>query len=108
MEKVTEYIRLNAVELKSVREVAKYFGYNPEYLTTILKQSTGLSIIDHVNRSKMEEAKKLLLSSDYTISEIAPLCGFSDVKYFSKLFNRLTDTTPGEYRNVYGRIHMNQ
>lgn len=107
-EKVVEFIRLNAINLKSVHEVADIFGYNPEYLSTFLKKNTGLSVMAHINRSKIEEAKKLLLSTNLTISEIAPLCGFSDVKYFSKLFHRLTDTTPSEYRNVYCKIHMNQ
>ena len=108
VETVAEYIRLHAVELKTAREVAEHFGYNPEYLTTILKQNTGLTMVEHINRSKVEEAKKLLLNTNYTISEIAPLCGFGDVKYFSKLFSRLTDATPMEYRNVYCRIHTNQ
>lgn len=107
-ENVVEYIRTNATHLCNVTTVAKHFGYNAEYLTTLLKKSTGLSIIDHINRSRIEEAKKLLLCTDLKVYEIAPLCGFNDVKYFSKLFHRLTETTPREYRNVYCRLHTNK
>jgi len=106
-EDVIEYIRLNAANLKSTRQVADAFGYNPEYLSTFLQKNTGLSTIAHINQSKIEEAKKLLLSTNLTISEIAPLCGIADVKYFSKLFHRLTDTTPSEYRNIYCKRHIN-
>lgn len=107
-EKVVEYIRLHAAEIGSVQEVAEHFGYNSEYLTTILRQNTGQTMIEHINRNKVEEAKRLLLNTDCTISEIAQLCGFCDVKYFSKLFHRLTDVSPTQYRNVYCRIHINQ
>lgn len=107
-EKAVEFIRTHATEISDVSTVAEHFGYNAEYLTTLLKKSTGLSIVEHINRSKIEEAKKLLLSSDLTISEIAPICGFNDVKYFSKLFHRLTETTPREYRNAYCRLHTNE
>ena len=85
--KIVEYIRVNATELKSVSEIAERFGYNPEYLTTIVRRSTKMSIMEHINRSKIEEAKKLLLSTNLAVVQIAPMCGFSDPKYFSKVFS---------------------
>lgn len=106
--KVVEYIRINATELRSVSEIADRFGYNPEYLTTLVRKSTNLSIMEHINRNKIEEAKKLLLSTNLTIAEITLHCGFTDPKYFSRLFHRMTDTTPSEYRNAYFKIHTNQ
>ena len=57
--------------------------------------------------SKISRAKEMLLGTNLRISEIAPLCGFTDSKYFSRLFHKLTDTTPGEYRNTYSNMHLN-
>lgn len=106
-ENVTEYIRINAASIKNVSDVADYFGYNPEYLTTLVKKNTSHSIIDRINMSKISRAKEMLLGTNLRISEIAPLCGFTDSKYFSRLFRKLTDTTPGEYRNTYSKMHLN-
>lgn len=107
-ENVIEYIRINAVSIKNVSDVAEHFGYNPEYLTTLVKKNTSHSLIDYINMGKIARAKEMLLSTNLTVSEIAPLCGFSDAKYFGRLFHRLTDTTPIEFRNTYSKIHLNK
>ena len=105
---VVEHIKRNSSDLIGVRQIADHFGYNPEYLTTLVKKSTGLSIIEHINREKCNEAKKLLLSTSLTVCEIAEKCGFSDPKYFSRIFKRHTDTTPSEYRNAYFNLHTSR
>lgn len=107
-ENVIEYIRINASSIKNVSDVAEHFGYNPEYLTTLVKKNTSHSLIDYINMGKIARAKEMLLSTNLTVSEIAPLCGFSDAKYFGRLFHRLTDTTPSEFRNTYSKIHLNK
>ncbi|MGN1409842.1 MAG: AraC family transcriptional regulator [Eubacteriales bacterium] len=107
-ENVIEYIRINASSIKNVSDVAEHFGYNPEYLTTLVKKNTSHSLIDYINMGKISRAKEMLLSTNLTVSEIAPLCGFSDAKYFGRLFHRLTDTTPIEFRNTYSKIHLNK
>ena len=48
----------------------------------------------------IEEAKTILLSSNYTISEIAYNLGFEYPQYFSKLFKQKTGLSPFEYRNL--------
>lgn len=105
---VVEYIKRNSSDITAVSQIADHFGYNPEYLTTLVKKSTGLSIIEHINRERCKEAKRYLLSTSLTVSEIAEKCGFSDPKYFSRIFKRLTDTTPSEYRNAYFKIHTSR
>ena len=48
--------------------------------------------------SKVEYAKKLLSTQPFSIAEIASLCGFSDIYYFSKVFKSLVGITPTKYR----------
>lgn len=43
----------------------------------------------------------LLENTDYTIDEIAYRCGYQDYSYFSKVFSKITDISPGEYRKKY-------
>ena len=106
--KIVEYIRSKAASVGSVAEIAEIFGYNPEYMTTVVRRATGLSVLEHINRAKMEEAKRLLLSTGLTVAEIAQTVGYADARYFARLFRRQTDLTPSEYRNTYFKIHTNR
>lgn len=99
---------MNAAELGSVAQVAQHFGYNAEYMTTLMRGATGLTVLEHIHRAKIEEAKKLLLSTSLAVGEIASRVGFTDARYFSRLFRRETDLTPSEYRNTYFKIHTNR
>ena len=47
---------------------------------------------------RVEQAKKLLISTDKSITEVGAECGFSDTSYFISVFKRLTGITPKEYR----------
>ena len=107
-EKIVEYVRVNAAELGSVAQVVQHFGYNAEYMTTLVRGATGLTVLEHIHRAKIEEAKKLLLSTSLAVGEIASRVGFTDARYFSRLFRRETDLTPSEYRNTYFKIHTNR
>ena len=107
-DKVLAWIRLYATEIRSVSEVAEHFGYNSEYLTTAMRRATGKSIVEHIREARITEAKNLLLCSDLSIKEIAFRCGFSDEKYFLRVFRSLTDLSPREYRNAYTKVHYNK
>ncbi|MBP3333176.1 MAG: helix-turn-helix transcriptional regulator [Clostridia bacterium] len=104
---IIEWIRLNASDIKRVSDVADYFGYNSEYLTTLIKKVTDKSLVDHITESRINLAKKLLRSTTLEISEIAYMCGFSDDKYFFRVFKKLCDISPGAYRKTYSNLHIN-
>ncbi|MGN0600831.1 MAG: AraC family transcriptional regulator, partial [Oscillospiraceae bacterium] len=69
-----------------VTELAKSVGYSADYLSSLFKQSTGVSIVRYTNRLRIKTAKTLLSNYDITIKETAFSCGFSDEKYFMKVF----------------------
>ena len=106
--RVSEWICLYIGEIASARDVAEHFGYNCEYLTTALRHVTGKTLSEHIREARIEEAKNLLLCSNLTVKEIAYRCGFSDEKYFQRVFRALTDTTPGLYRNTFVHMHYNK
>ncbi|MBQ8383131.1 MAG: AraC family transcriptional regulator [Clostridia bacterium] len=104
---VMEWIRLNACSITKVSEVADHFGYNCEYLTTLLKRTTDRSLTEHITAGKIETAKQLLLCSNRSIKEIAYACGFASDKYFLRVFREKVGLTPGEYRTAYYKMHYN-
>ena len=104
---VMEWIRLNACTIHKVAEVADHFGYNSEYLTTLLKKSTNRSLTEHITAGKIESAKQMLLCSGRSVKEIAYACGFASDKYFLRVFREKVGLSPSEYRTAYHKMHYN-
>lgn len=104
---IIEWIKLNAADIKRVSDISTYFGYNSEYLTTLVKKVTAKSLVDHITESRVRMAKKLLRTTDLDIAEIAYKCGFSDDKYFFRVFKKLCNMSPGSYRKTYSNYGSN-
>jgi transcriptional regulator GlxA family with amidase domain len=69
------------------------------------KQATGLTLMDYVQNLRIEEAKRLLESSDQPVEEICFTAGYEDLSFFRRLFKRRTGVTPARYRRVFQPIH---
>ncbi|MBR7099187.1 MAG: helix-turn-helix transcriptional regulator [Clostridia bacterium] len=104
---VLEWVRINAAQIRGVKDVAAHFGYNSEYLTTVIRKQTGSSLIDHINEGRIQLAKELLRTTDQTMLSIALQCGFSDEKYFLRVFKKHCDIPPGRFRQTYAKLHTN-
>lgn len=63
-----------------------------------LKSIVGLTPIDFVREMRIKRAAQLIESNEYSFSQIAYMTGFSDPKYFSRCFKKLTGFTPSEYK----------
>lgn len=99
VEKVQRYIGMSLGEHNLTREdIANHVYLNPDYLTRIFKKETGLSISDYLMQQRIEYAKKLLRTTDQSVSEIALTSGYSNLSYFSTTFKKMAGTTPVEYR----------
>jgi AraC-like DNA-binding protein len=107
VESITEWIRLNAPQINGVGNVAANFGYNSEYLTTMIKKATGKTLTEYITESRIELSKEYLRTTNKTARAIAYECGFLDEKYFLRVFKKYTDVTPTEYRNTYAKQKTN-
>lgn len=70
------------------------------YLSNVFKQTMGNNLSSYVAELRMEKAHQLLGDMQYPISEVSALSGYSDAKYFARLFKKKTGSTPSEYRNL--------
>jgi AraC-like DNA-binding protein len=86
--------------LPTVKYLAYHVHLSAGYLSDLLKKETGMNAQDHIHYYLIEEAKNILINSDYTVSEIAFSLGFEYPQYFSKLFKQKTGKSPVEYRNL--------
>lgn len=99
---IIEYIRTHYDEPLSVESLAAQYNYHPTYLTSLIKKYTGYPISSYINHIRIAVAKNILCVRDtLSIQEIASMCGFTDEKYFMRLFKKLEGITPSQYRNAF-------
>lgn len=98
---VCEWIRINYCRPFKVTDLAEIFGYQANYLSSVFKSNMGISIIEYTNKIRIEAAKNLLGTYHLPTKEVAYSCGFSDEKYFMKVFKALEGKTPTEYKNYF-------
>ncbi len=81
----------------TLQSMAEKFHISPFSFSKMFKQESGIGFKEYVISAKILQAKKLLASTDYPITEIAFLSGFSDSNYFSSVFKKYESLTPTEY-----------
>ncbi|MGE7881558.1 helix-turn-helix domain-containing protein [Bacillus sp. NPDC094077] len=95
------YIFKNIYNPISVKQLAKIANVNPDYLSILFKKEVGISLSEYIQRERIEEAKKLLTFTTYSLSDICAWLNFSDQSYFTKIFKKFTNETPGKYRKSH-------
>lgn len=98
IKKAMSYISDNFASNITLDDVARHVHLNPDYFSTIFKQSCGSSFKEYLNMVRIEESKRLLANTDYSVVDIAVATGFMDQSYFSKVFKKYTGLTPKQYR----------
>lgn len=98
VKKAIQYISKNFADQLTLEAVANQVHLNPAYFSTMFKQSTGSSFKEYLNMVRIEESKRLLANTDYSLIDIAVATGFEDQSYFSKVFKKFTGLTPKQYR----------
>jgi YesN/AraC family two-component response regulator len=88
----------------AVQDVASELGYTNTYLCAAYKKSCGKTVNQRLTELRVMHAKELLAGSGKKLYEVARSVGYSDGKYFAKLFTRETGLTPKEYREKHREI----
>ena len=107
--KIPEVIRLpelievafGAWEGKTLDEISRRLRVTPEYLGTLFHREVGTSFSTYIRNVRIDKAKELLCGTQLKLYQIAEETGYSDPKYFSKVFREVTGFTPAEYRKNY-------
>ncbi|MCF6406486.1 helix-turn-helix transcriptional regulator [Chitinophaga filiformis] len=87
---------------KTAKEFAASLRMHPNYLNTLLKKHTGQNVSTHIRNRLLEEAKILLLQTNWTLQEVGYSIGFAEQPNFSLFFKKNTGITPAEFRRRAG------
>ena len=103
IKKAQEYIEANFHDKITIDELADKFGMGRRSFERRFKKATNNTVIEYIQRIKVEAAKRSFETSRKNISEVMYDVGYTDTKAFRDVFKKITGLTPIEYRNKYNK-----
>ena len=79
-------------------------GLSASYVSRLLRQNTGMGVVDYIHAARLKKAKELLATTDLSVDDIAVQVGFSSRWTLTRSFKRYEETTPGAYREQHQSI----
>ena len=95
---VRKYVREHIAEKITLTDLAASAHLAPQYLSSLFKKQTGITISEYILSERTDLAKRLIITTDMKLSMIAQICGFSDYYAFSHAFSRKVGVTASEYK----------
>lgn len=95
---ICKYIEDNYKENISMKDIAKRINMSESAFSHFFKKRTSRSFVEYVNEVRIGKATKMLMETTHSVSEISYLCGFNNLSNFNKMFKKITQQTPTEYR----------
>lgn len=99
-----DFIHNNYNRHISVQELADKVYLSKDYLSRHFRDTTGMTITAMIQKVRIENACRLLSTTDRTIADIADACGFEDMTFFYSVFKKHMGLPPGDYRK-HTRAH---
>ncbi|HQM24884.1 MAG TPA: ABC transporter substrate-binding protein [Syntrophorhabdus sp.] len=98
LKNILRFIEIHFAENLTVDRIAREVCLSPSRLIHRMKSQYGLTLSDCIAKTRMDKAKALLKDTDMTICEIAHEVGYVDQGYFTRVFKKCLNKTPGNYR----------
>ena len=100
---IQEYIERNIEDKLTIEELADRATIGRRSFERRFKQATNNSVLEYIQRVKMEAAKRSFETSRKNINEVMFDVGYTDTKAFRTIFKKVTGLTPIDYRNKYNK-----
>lgn len=97
--KVIEFIETNYAREITLKEILLFAGMSKSHFSKSFKEVTGMSFVHHIKHIRIEQAKKLLISTDKSIFWVGEQVGYNE-RYFRRVFMQITKMSPSEYKKA--------
>lgn len=103
--KILQYIMLNYRDV-TLTQLSAQYGYSENYVSQLIKEETGYSFSQYKLNIQLEQAARLLLQNEFSVSSIAELTGFTNYSFFYRKFKQKYSVTPAEYRRTKTAVNQ--
>jgi len=100
-QQIIRYLENHYAENISLDELAATLDRSKSHLCITFKKDTRSTILDCLNLIRIRRAAELITYSDYSLSQVSTMCGFSSVSHFNRVFLKYAGITPGQCRRAY-------
>jgi AraC family transcriptional regulator len=104
LKQVRDYVESHLDERLTLADLATVAGLSPYHFSRSFTRAVGVGPQRYVRQQRLERAKVLMRCTTEPLAYIAKETGFSDQSHLTLIFHRETGTTPGNYRNVFGKV----
>ena len=98
---IMRYMQEHLSEEISLSVLAEVFHLNAQYISQHFKNEIGVGFLAYLTNIRIEKAKKLLLSTSLSVTEISENIGYSDYRVFTKVFKKTEGITPTQFRREF-------
>lgn len=101
MDNILSYIDEYFAKPLNLETVSGEFLISSGHLSRLFKTKINVTFVNYLNSVRITKVKHLLLTTNLRINEVANLCGYFDINYFTKVFKKSTGMTPSFFKNNY-------
>jgi AraC-like DNA-binding protein len=98
---IMKYIYEKYHDKNILQDIASNEFYSKSYISHLFKEVGAASFQDILGYIRIYKAERLLLETDYSMTAISERCGFSDIKYFNRIFTKWFLMKPSDYRKSF-------
>lgn len=100
MARAERYIRTHFMDNITREDVAAVACITPNYLSKQFHSKKGMNLREYINTIRIEEAKRLLLTTSHSVSDVAGMVGYDNISYFSTVFRKYAGMSPVDWRSA--------
>ncbi|MCC2683438.1 MAG: AraC family transcriptional regulator [Paenibacillaceae bacterium] len=98
---IVRYINDNYESPLSLESLAGQFDISPYYLSRLFRKTTGFTYVEYLTTVRIKHAQRLLRETRWKVGNILEKVGFQDQRHFGKIFKKISNCTPLQYRKMY-------
>lgn len=98
---MVKHINKHYTEPLSLKDIAEKYNYSSAHISNLFKREIGITFSEYLQSIRIQESCRLLANTNKSVAEIVNLVGYTDVKFFNKVFKRTTGMTPRQFKQVY-------
>ena len=96
-----KHVNKHFTEPLSLKDFAEKYNYSSAHISNMFKREIGITFSEYVQSIRIQESCRLLANTNKSVAEIVNTVGYTDVKFFNKVFKRITGMTPRQFKQTY-------